>query len=345
MRAVRCALIALTIALPVSAQTPAQLAQVDTLRTELVRTCGFAKGADTQLTKALDADSTADAQRTELVRSRGFIRGSITQCAKTLAILDALLGNVTPTPEPPDTVTPEPPDTVTPEPPDTVTPEPDVVEDFSTYTSTTNMLSDPRGIYLTFEDFRTNRITLDTSIGYGSSDRSMRYDYPSGTGTDYTISRSLPIPGGAQEVWVEAIVRFSPNFSIAGNGQQAGNALKTLHVGVRGVAGRFGLNFEGSSMRAEGPNDDYDDLYISGGPSVSSVMDGQWHILRYHVRLGATDFHEYWVDGMHRGSQTGRTAASSLVAVALAKNLNKLAPNAQSLWWGKVSVWTQNPGW
>lgn len=329
MRAVWCALIALTIALPAAAQTPAQLAQVDTLRTELVRTCGFAKGADTQLTKALDADSTADAQRTELVRSRGFIRGSITQCAKTLAILDALLGNVTPTPEPPDTVTPE----------------PDLVEDFSTYTSTSNLISNPRGVYNIVEDFRTDRITLDTSIGYGSSDRSMRYDYPSGTGTDYTISRSLPIPGGAQEVWVEAIVRFSPNFSIAGNGQQAGNALKTLHVGVRGVAGRFGLNFEGSSMRAEGPNDDYDGLYISGGPSASSVMDGQWHILRYHVRLGATDFHEYWVDGMHRGSQTGRTAASSLIAVSLAKNLNKLAPNAQSLWWGKVSVWTQNPGW
>ena len=220
-----------------------------------------------------------------------------------------------------------------------------IVEDFSTYTSTADLISDPRGVYDRVEDINSGRISLDTSVGYGGSGRSMRYDYPGGTGTDYTISRALRIPAGAQEVWVEAVIRFSSGFSIAGNGQQAGSALKTLHVGVRGAAGRFGLNFEGSSMRAEGPNDDYTNLYIQGGPSASAIMDGQWHVLRYHVRLGATDFHEYWVDGVHRGSQTGRTAASSLVAVALARNLNKLAPNAQSLWWGKVSVWTQNPGW
>lgn len=45
MRAVRCALIALTIALPVSAQTPAQL---DSMRVDLVRCIAFGKGADTQ---------------------------------------------------------------------------------------------------------------------------------------------------------------------------------------------------------------------------------------------------------------------------------------------------------
>src|SRR5690606_34980061 len=83
MRAVRCALIALTIALPVSAQTPAQL---DSMRVELVRCVAFGKGADTQATKALNELAAGDtaAARVEMVRSRGMVRALITQCDKSL---------------------------------------------------------------------------------------------------------------------------------------------------------------------------------------------------------------------------------------------------------------------
>lgn len=224
--------------------------------------------------------------------------------------------------------------------------EPVFVEDFSTYSSTANFLSDPRGIYQDAEDFRTDRIFLDEAVGFGGSSKSMRYDYPSGTGTDYTVSRMLEMPTGtSQEVWVEVTIRFTPDFTIAGNGQGAGPALKLMHVEQNGVAGRFGLNFEGSSLRAEGPNDQYDPLYITTGVSVSTIFNGDWHTIRYHVRLGANDFHEVWVDGVHRGSKEANSAANNLWGIALARNLNMLSDRAMSMWWGRVRIWNANPGW
>src|SRR5690606_31806813 len=97
-------------------------------------------------------------------------------------------------PEPEPEPEPEPdPDPVPPPPSSDVTPV--VVEDFSTYTSTSHMLSDPRGIYVPSEDIRTQHINFDTNIGYGGSRGSMRYDYPQlgSVSEDYTISRSIDI--------------------------------------------------------------------------------------------------------------------------------------------------------
>src|SRR5690606_21738446 len=52
-----------------------------------------------------------------------------------------------------------------------------IYEDFSTYTSTQHMLSDPRGIYATrlWGDVGAEYISLDTTTGYGGLSRSMRY--------------------------------------------------------------------------------------------------------------------------------------------------------------------------
>lgn len=223
---------------------------------------------------------------------------------------------------------------------------PVLVEDFSTYADTAEFLSDPRGIYRTAEDFRTGQMAIDTAVGYGGLTRSLRYDYPGGTGTDHTISRMLDMPGSvAAEVWVESIVRWSPNFTIEGNGQAAGSALKLMHVEVTGAAGRFAVNLEGGSVRAEGPNDDYDGLYIFGSTNVSALFDGQPHVIRHHVRLGAQDFHEFWVDGVYQGSATGATAAAAFWGIALCRNLNKLAADAMQMWWHQVRVYDTDPGW
>lgn len=221
-----------------------------------------------------------------------------------------------------------------------------VVEDFSTYTSTADFLADPRGIYVDSEDFRPGQMTIDAAAGYGTSPQSLRYDYPAGTATDYTISRSLDLPGSnPSEVWVEVVVRFSQGFSVYGNGQGYGTSLKFMHIGVQGVSGRWGLEMDGNRLSMIAPSDAFEQMFASAGQINDTLMDGNWHVIRYHVRLGSTDFHETWVDGVHRGSASGSTAATGMTWVSLAKNLNMLAPNAQSLWWGRVSIWTQNPGW
>src|SRR5690606_30714111 len=112
MRCTAALVLALLLAAPAAAQTPAQVdsAQVDSLLADLV-------------------DGRKDA-----VSSRGFIRASETQLTKIVDRLDALIARVRallerlgspPDTVPPDTVPPaEPPDT-TPEPPDTVPVEPE----------------------------------------------------------------------------------------------------------------------------------------------------------------------------------------------------------------------------
>src|SRR5690606_1465193 len=205
-------------------------------------------------------------------------------------------------------------------------------------------------LYVRSEDINSDRMTLDTAVRYDGQP-TMRYDYPARPGrTEYTISRTIDLrpAGSVREVWVEAAVRFEPQFTLDGGVQNYGQALKLLHVGIYGPPGRFGLNFEngdGGQLNAEGPNDDYDAMYLRTGVRTRSLFDGQWHVIRYHVKLGATDMHEVWVDGVYQGRRTGQTSATRLWAIALCRNLNQGPPRAQSMWWGRVRVWYADPGW
>src|SRR5690606_36510041 len=102
---------------------------------------------------------------------------------------------------------------------------PDILEDFSTYASTEEMLSDPRGIYRVQEDFYTGgpnaggdagSIVLDTSGGYAGRTQAMCYRWsaqraPQAGGS---ISRWMALPD-VKEVWIEWSVRFSRNFTVA----------------------------------------------------------------------------------------------------------------------------------
>jgi hypothetical protein len=241
----------------------------------------------------------------------------------------------------------QPPPPPPPPPPDPGARAPDIAESFA-YSGTATLLASP--IYLRSEDYNAGRIVLDQTVRYDGHP-TMRYDYPARPGqTEYTISRTIDLrpAGSVREVWVEAAVRFEPQFTLDGGVQNYGQSLKLLHVGIYGPAGRFGLNFEngdGGQLNAEGPNDDYDAMYLRTGVRTRSLFDGQWHVIRYHVKLGATDMHEVWVDGVYQGRRTGQTSATRLWAIALARNLNQGPPRAQSMWWGRVRVWYADPGW
>ena len=223
-------------------------------------------------------------------------------------------------------------------------------EDFSTYTSTANMIADPRNIYSNSEEFNTNYIVLDTGVGYGALTQSMRYDWPAtGSAPGITISRQLDFPSNQTEVWIEFAVRFSSNFSIDAN-YAGGKAYKLFHANIAsgGPAGRFGMQFENGdagTLNGEGPNDDYQNLYFTTSTSSSSLWDQSWHVIRWHISLGATDTHQIWVDGVSQGSATGSTAATGINGLAIGKNMNQGPLQTQEIWWGYVDVYTQNPGW
>lgn len=244
----------------------------------------------------------------------------------------------------PPAVVPEPPSTGGLTPPPAATKGAYIVEDFSSYSSTSQFVSDPRGIYNRVEDQRTDRMSIDNTVGYGGSNRSLRYDYPGGMALEYTITRQLRVPAGTKEVWVEAVVRFQPGFTF-----DTGGGMKLLHVNVfpDGI-GRFGINIEngnGGTINAEGPVDNYNAFYLRGPSSNSLRSGGDWHVIRFHVNLAGTKTHRFWFDGNYVGSQTASTSANQVTGISLARNMNRTGSDPQSLWWGRVAVWTENPGW
>jgi hypothetical protein len=258
---------------------------------------------------------------------------------------------------------------------------PFMVEDFSTYTSTSNFLSDPRGIYQA-EDMNTGQITLDTGVGYGSSTKSMRYDYPdrtsqggsgtSGRCTDYSISRSLKFPnnGNIREVWVELMVKTSTNFTTqapASWGCTSDQGLKFVDGNVT-PGDRFSIGLRtGPTPPSSGQlwygypwnqNDNVGKINFT----QANAIDGNWHQYRCYWRLstgypGVAKFDgalTCWFDGAkivdEQNIQTtstlgGGIAPSSFYGLALGRNINQGPDRPQSIWWGQVKIYQSNPGW
>ena len=229
-------------------------------------------------------------------------------------------------------------------------------ENFSEYSSTSNMLADPRGIYSTGEDVATTQMALDQAVGYDSSTQSMRFDFPDRTGeggsgttgrcSDYTIGRNINFPNHLTEVWIEAVVKFQSGFTTvapAGWGCTSAAAYKTVFGRTdvsrfNLVLGIFGNEYTWGYPGNEEPSDD---------PMTFSPFDGQWHVYRMHMKLGSgTGAATVMVDGVTvKNFSNVSTSASYIYGVALGRNMNQGPGAAQSMWWGKVTIWDQDPQW
>ncbi|HKR55833.1 MAG TPA: hypothetical protein VJS20_06000, partial [Gemmatimonadales bacterium] len=229
-------------------------------------------------------------------------------------------------------------------------------ENFSEYSSTSNMLSDPRGIYSTGEDVTTTQMVLDQGVGYDSSTQSMRFDFPDRTGeggsgttgrcSDYTIGRNINLPNHVTEVWIEAVIKFQNGFTTvapSGWGCTSAAAYKTVFGRTdvsrfNLVLGIFGTSYTWGYPGNEEPAD---------FPMTFTPFDGQWHTYRMHMKLGSgTGAATVMVDGVTVKDLSGvTTSASYIYGVALGRNMNQGPGAAQSMWWGKVTIWDQDPLW
>jgi hypothetical protein len=227
--------------------------------------------------------------------------------------------------------------------------DPAILEDFSTYSSTADMLSNPREIYLPSEDIGASQIALDRTVGYDGLTQSMRYDYPSNgpSCVNHTISRSIDLD--LTEVWVEWHAKYSSNFSmVAGVPTGCGIGWKFLLIWLDGGnAGRFGFHWTIGRTDMEGPTDNYDDFLVWGNiVRPETLFDGQWHRYRYHAAIkDGVGFHEGWIDDRYLGSKTATTGARKLDYMSLARNLNQGPLQPQNLWWGQIKVYDKDPGW
>lgn len=249
--------------------------------------------------------------------------------------------------------------------------QPMLVEDFSTYTSTANFHSDPRNIYNN-EEFggpwgQWNLIELDTTtgvgeVGLGTSRKSMKFTWPNRTNAtgvqpdanrcaDFYILKGLPITP-VQELWGEFWVKFSPNWTskAPASWNCASNPdYKFIFFGTL-PSSRFSIknDYAGLGTRwdptAPGQGDG-DNNFV-----FNNFHDGQWHRVRMHAKVasgGANGVHQVWLDDVLVYSRTGITTLNqtSIYLVNLGNNLNQGPGHVQTLHWGSIRLYNQNPGW
>jgi hypothetical protein len=243
-------------------------------------------------------------------------------------------------------------------------------DDFSTYTSKSQMLSSP--LYGATDN--PAQIALDETVGFGSSGRSMRYDFPNRTAegtttgydgycTSYVISRSPTVPSGTKHMWSEVWVRFDAHFVVRAPsewGCKSGADYKFLFATVRpnaaGQYGRFQMDMPGwkwvvAYPSMPGGDESLQSPQIPASTVPSALWDGNWHRVRMETRLSTTSdspdgLVRQWVDDVLIWEKVGVVIdRPGFYGLALGANMNQGPAIPQSIWWGKWSIWLTNPGW
>lgn len=224
-------------------------------------------------------------------------------------------------------------------------------EDFSTYSSPANMKTNPRGIYTSWsaasdgnENYNINQITLDQTDGYGSLTQCMRYDFPLAA-SSYTVGVNLLLPAVLTTAWVEVIAKFT---DFTTNGPGAGNADYKFVFGRLDISNRFNLmvgTFGTPGVYTWGYpafNDSFE-----GGSCVFN--DGAWHTYRMKMGVGPTGSCKLWVDGSvvkdYGSVNINIGTYGHIWSIALGRNNNKGQSQTMTLKWGRVRVYSTDPGW
>lgn len=247
---------------------------------------------------------------------------------------------------------------------------PTFLEDFSEYTSTANMRTNPAGKFTALldgssdlnETFNAAQISLDQTQGVNingfSLTQCMLYSFPIANVSDYSIGCNLKLDQDYNEGWFELYAMFSANFTT--NGPAAGNAdykFTNARTRVTGrymtFCGTFGDGWQfGYPGNDQGLNSDVSGVYgNSDYPFTSSVAvwDGNWHRYRYHLKNSASGGAVFYIDNFKMpGFPIGTVNTSSGGAIwswALGRNNNKGQSVAMTVRQGRFAAYASDPGW
>jgi hypothetical protein len=225
-----------------------------------------------------------------------------------------------------------------------------VVEDFSSYGNTSDLDASSR--WISAEKRGAQYIAIDNTVGYGSSSRSLRYDWPNNGSKagEITIHPGfLRIPGSQTHVWVEFVARFSPNFAVnAGVANYGAEYKLAALLDYGGGQGRWNVPEMQEGRWVSGyPGNEAG--FISSTPTPQSIWDGQPHVFRVEAKLGPSGIFRFWIDGKIQVDQSGfQTASSHRVIDAFAPGLNlNQGPrvSGMKMWWHRIAVYNSDPGW
>jgi PKD repeat protein len=251
---------------------------------------------------------------------------------------------------------------------------------FEKYTTTAALMGDGVAFNLAGTEIGVptggvGKIELDTTVGppIAGLTKSMRYDYQHpGTGCNsITIQRQITFPA-AQEAWAEFYIRWSPNFKTTNNACQpndhklifgdteadesgrwafyVGAGVGPYHelgierpLGPEGFLGGYALNKNATNIRP------YPELW-----------NGAWHVIRLYFRNSTTTSSrdgamKAWINGINvhdeAGFNTMKPASNGggpekINGFSFCHNKDDGPPGVlMSIWWGRIRVFTTNPGW
>lgn len=241
----------------------------------------------------------------------------------------------------------------------TLAPTPWREDDFDSYTSISNFLADPRGIY-TSEDEITSQMSL-VQPGYNGSANAYRVTFPdrSGSCSDYTVQRNLSFPANVDEVWVEFAARFSANFETvaAGCGGSSNPDFKFVFVRTLPDSRFSWKNGTNGTHWDPTPPTHGDGTYNYIDPD-GLLWDGQWHLYRLHCKNSSDQF---TADGRMRGmidgvekfdlanivvyNNSGGGAITDLYGLKMYGNMNQGPDEICTVDMGLVRLYNSDPGW
>ena len=224
-----------------------------------------------------------------------------------------------------------------------------------------------------------------TSPGYNGAARALTYNWPGDNPPgkqchkSVTITASYKMPD-AREVWIEAVHKFAANFNTnlkRGGGHCSEGEYKFLLMWLPG-GGRFDLknghngkdwwsSHPQTAPAGQPPNCSGAgfDCRLGYGPGQAALLrnvpgtlwDGQWHTYRVHVRLpakrGDNDLiFRIWIDNALVKDVSGGTAigtrgnwSNRFTELFIGGNSNSGTSGPTQTEWGRLRIWTSDPGW
>ena len=215
-------------------------------------------------------------------------------------------------------------------------------------------------------------INLDATVAAPGLTRSMRYDFmhPGDGCNSITVQRDISFPA-AQEAWGEFYVRWSSNFRTS-NDLCAPNDHKLIFGDTEDdLSGRWAFYVGADSppnhslmveqpMRPDGVETGGYYLNRNSNPLIQPypyMWDGNWHVIRLHFRNSTTTTSndgaiQVWIDGRLLHDEWG---FNTMKPNGAPENINGFSFNhnmddgpagvLMSIWWGRIRVWTSDPGW
>lgn len=205
--------------------------------------------------------------------------------------------------------------------------------------------------FITVEDINVpGNVSLQATGCPGGRQKFMRYTFPASPAGEITVGRMLGFNAldSQHDVWIEMGFRMGANFlaAISGNTSAAPvTAYKFVFLTFPST-GRFQQTLVYDNTTAVLGDAATEDRGLFGYPNV---MDGQWHVLRWHAKRHPTaGVNQIVMDGAPVYSYTGNTGSADgtrWYGFAIGRNSNRGFSQSTTLDVCWVALYTTAPGW